>query len=194
MAKRLVLASGSPRRRMLLEQAGLDFEVIVSDADEHFSGKDPAHTVRELSLRKAESVSDMSAEDGIILAADTVVAYDGNILGKPHNEEDAFHMLKMLQGNTHQVYTGVTIICKSNGRSSAETFDVCTDVVMYEASDQEILGYIQTGEPSDKAGAYAIQGKGFYFVKEIRGDYNNVVGLPTLAIRQVARLVRATEA
>lgn len=186
--KKIILASASPRRRDILEQAGLRFEVIVSRASEEISGKGPEDTVKELSFRKAHSIDELADGDCIILAADTVVACDGQILGKPEDEKDAFHMLHMLQGKTHQVYTGVTILQGTRGSRTAETFAVCTDVTMYEASDKEILHYIRSGEPADKAGAYAIQGKGFYFVKEIQGDYNNVVGLPTLAVRKIVRM------
>ncbi len=185
--KRVILASASPRRRMLLEQAGLEFEIIVSDAAEDISGKSPEDTVKELSRRKACSIDAIADGDCIIIAADTVVACDSVILGKPHDEEDAMRMLRMLQGRTHQVYTGVTILEGVKGKREAETFAVCTDVTMYEASDKEMKRYIKSGEPADKAGAYAIQGKGFYFVKEIHGDYNNVVGLPTLAVRKIVR-------
>lgn len=186
--KRVILASASPRRRMLLEQAGLEFEIKVSDAAEDISGKSPEDTVKELSMRKADSIGSITGGDCIILAADTVVACDDVILGKPENEKDAMRMLRMLQGRTHQVYTGVTILEGREGHRKNETFAVCTDVTMYEASDAEIERYIKSGEPADKAGAYAIQGKGFYFVKEIHGDYNNVVGLPTLAIRKIVRM------
>ena len=185
--KRVILASASPRRRMLLEQAGLEFEILVSEASEDISGKSPEDTVKELSRRKADSIDALADGDCIILAADTVVACDCVILGKPHDEEDAVRMLRMLQGRTHQVYTGVTILEGGKSRRKADTFAVCTNVTMYEASDMEIKHYIESGEPADKAGAYAIQGKGFYFVKEIHGDYNNVVGLPTLAIREIVR-------
>ena len=186
--KRVILASASPRRRMLLKQADLKFEIMVSDAAEDISGKGPEDTVKELSRRKAYSIDALAEGDCIILAADTVVSCDDLILGKPHDEEDALHMLRMLQGRTHQVYTGVTILEGEKGQRKAESFVVCTDVTMYEASDEEILHYIRSGEPADKAGAYAIQGKGFYFVKEIHGDYNNVVGLPTLAVRKIVRM------
>ena len=186
--KRLILASGSPRRRMLLEEAGLEFEIMVSDASEEISGKSPEETVKELSRRKALSIDPLAEGECIILAADTVVACDDMILGKPADEADAFRMLSRLQGRTHQVYTGVTILQGLPGQRKSQTFAVCTDVTMYEASAREIEAYIKSGEPADKAGAYAIQGKGFYFVKEIHGDYNNVVGLPTLAVRMAADL------
>ena len=186
--KRLILASGSPRRRMLLEEAGLEFEIMVSDAPEDISGRSPEETVKELSRRKALSIDPLAEGECIILAADTVVSCDDMILGKPADEEDAFRMLSRLQGRTHQVYTGVTILQGLPGQRKAQIFAVRTDVSMYEASDREIKSYIKSGEPADKAGAYAIQGKGFYFVKEIHGDYNNVVGLPTLAVRMAADL------
>ena len=186
--RKVILASASPRRRMLLEHAGLTFEIMISDTDEEISGKSPEETVKELSFRKAHSIDGIAEGDCIILAADTVVACDEVILGKPADHADAFRMLQMLQGRSHQVYTGVTILEGTKGQRTAQTFAVRTDVTMYEASDREIEQYINSGEPSDKAGAYAIQGKGFYFVKEICGDYNNVVGLPTLAIRKTVRM------
>jgi septum formation protein len=173
---------------MLLEEAGMEFEIMVSDASEEISGKSPEETVKELSRRKALSIDPLAEGECIILAADTVVACDDMILGKPADEADAFRMLSRLQGRTHQVYTGVTILQGLPGQRKSQTFAVCTDVTMYEASVREIEAYIKSGEPADKAGAYAIQGKGFYFVKEIHGDYNNVVGLPTLAVRMAADL------
>ena len=171
---KIVLASGSPRRRELLTQAGIEYTVDPADIDEVTSETLPAKVVEDLSRQKALAVAKKHKGE-IVLAADTVVAFDDKILGKPKDEEDAFKMLDALSGMTHQVFTGVTLI-EADG--SVHTFAECTDVTMYENSKELIEAYIATGEPMDKAGAYGIQGKGAVLVKEIKGDYNNVVGLP----------------
>lgn len=180
--KRLILASGSPRRRELMSQVGLDFTVVTSDADENIKEMEPEDYVRELSAIKAQSVLEQYAdkEDSVIvIGADTIVYHKGEILTKPEDEEDAFRILKSLEGEIHQVYTGVTI-CSAHKNVS---FYEKTDVWVYDMTDEEIGDYINTGEPMDKAGAYGIQGKFAAYIKGIEGDYNNVVGLP------VARLV-----
>lgn len=180
--KRLILASGSPRRRELMSQVGLDFTVVTSDADENIKEMEPEDYVRELSAIKAQSVLEQYAdkEDSVIvIGADTIVYHKGEILTKPEDEEDAFRILKSLEGEIHQVYTGVTI-CSAHKNVS---FYEKTDVWVYDMTDDEIGDYINTGEPMDKAGAYGIQGKFAAYIKGIEGDYNNVVGLP------VARLV-----
>ena len=180
--KRLILASGSPRRRELMSQVGLDFTVVTSDADENIKEMEPEDYVRELSAIKAQSVLEQYAdkEDSVIvIGADTIVYHKGEILTKPEDEEDAFRILKSLEGQIHQVYTGVTI-CSAHKNVS---FYEKTDVWVYDMTDEEIRDYISTGEPMDKAGAYGIQGKFAAYIKGIEGDYNNVVGLP------VARLV-----
>ncbi len=191
--KKIILASGSPRRRELMAQAGLDFEVITSDCDEHTDACTPEETASALSKLKCMSVaegimdgsmhpSDESLEGYMVIGADTVVALDGCIMGKPVNEEDAYRMLCMLSGRVHTVHTGVTVFDTASGRCF--TFAEHTDVEMYELDENEIRDYISTGEPMDKAGSYGIQGKGGMFVKRINGDYFNVVGLP------IARLLR----
>ena len=171
---KIILASGSPRRRELLTQAGIEFTVDPAEVEEITSETLPAKVVEDLSRIKAQAVSAKHPGE-IILAADTVVAFDDQILGKPKDEEDAFNMLTALAGRKHQVYTGVTIIYEDG---TVKTFSECTDVLMYDNSPEEIRAYIASKEPMDKAGAYGIQGLGAVLVKEIKGDYNNVVGLP----------------
>ena len=178
---KIILASNSPRRKELLEQAGIAFEVKSADVEEVTSKTLPQDVVMDLSLLKARAIADENPGRKIV-AADTVVAYDNQILGKPKDEEDAFNMLKMLSGKTHHVYTGVTIIDETG---KCNSFFECTAVSMYENSDELIREYISTGEPMDKAGAYGIQGRGAVLVKEIAGDYNNVVGLPLAKVYRV---------
>ena len=194
-ADHVILASGSPRRRELLELAGIDFEVRPADVDENIPERDPAKLVLELSKRKAEAVRALCKE-GTVLAADTIVYLnplckgggdgaalgksawgngDGIILGKPADEDDAIRMLKSLSGRPHQVLTGVCII-SPEGRM--KNFYEATEVYFHDLSEAEIRTYVATGEPLDKAGAYGIQGKGALLVKKIEGDYLNVVGLP----------------
>ena len=177
----IVLASGSPRRKELLAKTGLKFSVVVSGGEEKAETSDPAETVEKLSLDKASAVADLlqaEKEPQLIIGADTVVACDGEILGKPSDREDAFRMLWKLQGETHQVYTGVTLLLKKEDTWQAHTFNEKTDVQFYPVSREELLAYIETGEPMDKAGSYGIQGGFGIYVKGICGDYNNVVGLP----------------
>lgn len=177
----IVLASGSPRRKELLAKTGLKFSVVVSGGEEKAETSDPAETVEKLSLDKASAVADLlqaEREPQLIIGADTVVACDGEILGKPSDREDAFRMLWKLQGQTHQVYTGVTLLLKKKHTWQAHTFSEKTDVQFYPVSREELLAYIETGEPMDKAGSYGIQGGFGIYVKGICGDYNNVVGLP----------------
>ena len=177
----IVLASGSPRRKELLAKTGLKFSVVVSGGEEKAETSDPAETVEKLSLDKASAVADLlqaEKEPQLIIGADTVVACDGEILGKPSDREDAFRMLWKLQGQTHQVYTGVTLLLKKKHTWQAHTFSEKTDVQFYPVSREELLAYIETGEPMDKAGSYGIQGGCGIYVKGICGDYNNVVGLP----------------
>lgn len=177
----IVLASGSPRRKELLAKTGLKFSVVVSGGEEKAETSDPAKTVEKLSLDKASAVADLlqaEKEPQLIIGADTVVACDGEILGKPSDREDAFRMLWKLQGQTHQVYTGVTLLLKKKHTWQAHTFSEKTDVQFYPVSREELLAYIETGEPMDKAGSYGIQGGFGIYVKGICGDYNNVVGLP----------------
>ena len=175
-----ILASASPRRRELLTQVGLTFEVMVSDADENIEESlSPDELVKRLSLIKATAVKEeLSAKgadgDSAVIGADTVVFHKGEILGKPKDEEDAFRMLKSLSGDTHSVYTGVTILLGDE----TITFANETKVVFDTISDEEIKRYIASKEPMDKAGAYGIQGLGGAFVTSIEGEYANVVGFP----------------
>lgn len=183
----IVLASASPRRSELLKQAGLDFVVIPSRGEEVITSTHPAEVVEELSLQKAQEVaqriltgSESAAKDfSVVIGADTVVAADHKILGKPADHEDAREMITMLQGNIHQVYTGVTLIVKdAKGNIHTRTFNECTDVDVCEMSSEEVEEYISTKEPYDKAGAYGIQGSFGVYIRGIRGCYYNVVGLP----------------
>lgn len=173
-----VLASASPRRRELLAQMGLEFEIVPSGGEEIITKELPSEAVMELAEQKAGDVARQFADDTLIIGADTVVVKDGQILGKPEDEEDAYRMLSMLSGTTHQVYTGVCLIYKRAGRKEIHTFYEETDVEFYPMSEREIREYIATKEPMDKAGSYGIQGKCAVFIRGIHGDYNNVVGLP----------------
>ena len=171
---RFILASASPRRKEILENAGYSFEIIVSDADENITEvMTPEKTVEELAKRKAMAVLKDNA-DAVVFGCDTVVDIDGKILGKPTDDEDAFNMLSMLSGRTHTVSTGVCI-CSAD---KVSVFSNTTEVEFYELSEETIRGYIATGECSDKAGSYGIQGYGNVLVKEIKGDYFSVMGLP----------------
>ena len=199
---RLVLASASPRRRELLSQIGLEFTVMPSKKEENAKATEAGALVQELSRQKAvdiweqlsggqgqnpdadqEQISEEIQEPNLngkrqpkllVIGADTVVCCEGKILGKPHSREAAAEMLTALQGRSHEVYTGVTLY----SQSETVTFFECTQVEFYPMTEVEISEYIDSKEPMDKAGAYGIQGLGARFVKGIRGDYNNVVGLP----------------
>lgn len=181
---RIVLASASPRRSELLKQIGLAFEVIVSDVEEVITQSLPHCVVEELSVQKAEDVFSRLEGDTIVIGADTVVAMDGNILGKPRNREHAVEMLSMLQNKEHCVYTGVTVLGRKGEEVFRRTFSECTKVYFYPMTTEEVNWYVDTKEPMDKAGAYGIQGLGARFVKQIAGDYNNVVGLPIARLYQ----------
>lgn len=183
----IILASASPRRRELLAQIGVPFRVCVSDCEEIITEILPERVVCELSRQKARDVWQKLKKEQmpavgevkkLVIGADTVVAYDGRILGKPADEAQAVEMLTLLAGNTHQVYTGVTFCYQENGTEKLHTFHEMTEVTVYPMSREEITAYVETGDPMDKAGAYGIQGRFAAYVKEIRGDYNNVVGLP----------------
>ncbi|MDE6208890.1 MAG: Maf family protein [Lachnospiraceae bacterium] len=185
--KKIILASASPRRKELLTQIGLEFEVIVSEADENISADTPENLVMQLSAIKAGAVYEehkISADNTLIIGADTVVAMNGQVLGKPKDKEQAKEMLKALSDNKHEVLTGVTIIFVKSGNIVKETFYEKTIVYTYPMTDSEIDEYIESGEPMDKAGSYGIQGIGAKFIKKIDGDYNNVVGLPISRIYQ----------
>ena len=178
--KKIILASASPRRRELLANVGVIFQVCPGDSEEKITKEIPEEIVKELSLQKAmAAASKFDMEDGtIVLGADTIVSFESRILGKPKNEDDAVNTLSMLQGNTHQVYTGVTVLERKNADWRIITFAERTDVSFYPVSEEEIRTYVATGEPMDKAGSYGIQGRFGAYVREIRGDYTNVVGLP----------------
>lgn len=176
----LILASSSPRRQELIKMLRLPYRIAVSDIDESMPhGTPPDAYVERLSLRKAKAVSDRirenGGEPGIVIGSDTVVVLDGDILGKPADERDAFAMLKKISGRTHQVYTGITCIGTESGKTV--TRHEVTHVTMKRLTDDQIRRYIATGEPLDKAGAYAVQGIGATIVEKIEGDYFNVVGL-----------------
>jgi septum formation protein len=172
--ERLILASGSPRRRDFLAELGLAFEVRVADIDETpLPGERPVDFVARLSREKAQAVDIPSAW---VLAADTAVVVDGEILGKPSDEAEACAMLMRLSGRWHEVWTGFSLCCHATGESCTKT--VCTKVRFLELTPELCRAYVNTGEPLDKAGAYGIQGKGCFLVPEISGSYTNVVGLP----------------
>ncbi|MBO4835165.1 MAG: septum formation inhibitor Maf [Lachnospiraceae bacterium] len=186
--EKIILASASPRRRELLTMVGMSFDVIVSDCDENISYDGPEDIVRKLSRRKAENVADKLKEEAgshLVVGSDTIVYFNGEILGKPKDEKDAFRMLKELSGCTHVVYTGVTVIDTGSGRT--ETFCEATKVEFYPVTDEEIKAYIDTGDPLDKAGSYGVQGLGAFLVKRIEGDYFTVVGLPIAHLLQLLR-------
>ncbi len=187
-AYEIILASGSPRRKELLQQLGIPFEIIKSDCEEVTTQTQPHEVVMELSTQKAEDVfHKLTAEERkgkIVLGADTIVAVHDKILGKPKDAEDAVSMLTELSGEVHHVYTGVTLLWEADGKQQKRTFYEDTEVEMYPMSDDEIRAYVATGEPMDKAGAYAIQGGCVIYIKEIRGEYNNVVGLPVARLYQ----------
>lgn len=176
----LILASGSPRRKEILDTMGLDFSVDVSDADESFAGT-PEEMVLELSRRKALAVASRHS-GAMILAADTVVFAD-EVLGKPHTAGEARRMLTELSGRWHSVYTGVTMIDTRSGKMLSRA-DV-TRVHFVALTAEDIDAYVATGEPLDKAGAYGIQGRGGMLIDRIEGSYSNVVGLPMALVRSM---------
>ena len=177
---KLILASGSPRRKELLEKLDIPFDVIVSECDETLPDGFPADAAAQmLAVRKAKAVAALHP-DAVVIGADTTVLLDGEILGKPSDEADCKRMLHALSGRIHQVVTGVAIFWEGHTASFSDT----TQVQFYPLSDAEIDAYAASGEPYDKAGAYGIQGRGGLLIAGIHGDYYNVVGLP------VARLAR----
>ena len=171
---RLILASGSPRRKEILSYLNIPFEVIVSSFEEKIDeNKSLEEEIKRLSIGKATTVF-KGNKDAIVIGADTIVTINSKVLGKPKDKEDAYQMLKLLSGNKHTVITGVTIISKEK----ADTFASLSDVYFNRLTDEEIKGYIATNEPMDKAGAYAIQGVGSKFINKIDGDYYAIMGLP----------------
>ena len=213
---KIILASGSPRRKELLDQIGAKYEVRPSKADETITGTMPEEIVKELALRKGKEVASYYNEEVVVLSADTVVASEGTILGKPKDDEEAKEMIRKLQGKSHEVYTGVAIIVKSKQSEGVsndllensqlekekqnnlkkeqlfvkeQVFSVETKVKVAVMSEMEIEQYIGTGEHKDKAGAYAIQGKFAPYIEGIDGDYYNVVGFPISKICQELKKV-----
>lgn len=186
---KIILASASPRRQELLTQIGMEYIVMPSSIEEIPLSQRPEQVVMELSEGKAGDIfrrlSEAEKDSSLVIGADTIVVFQGQIMGKPGSRKKAEEMLSRLQGNVHQVYTGVTLL--GAGRLS---FYEKTDVVMYPMSEKEIKWYVDTGEPMDKAGAYGIQGKGAAYIKEIQGDYNNVVGLPISRLYQEMKKYR----
>ena len=181
---KIILASQSPRRKELLEKNGIAFSVYVTDADESVSERLlPSNLVEELSYRKAESAAQaFLGETVLIIAADTVVALDDEIFGKPEDADDARRMLSLLSGKAHSVFTGVTLAYVQDGVVSYQKTVCETKVYFYPITQEEIEEYLLTKEPFDKAGSYAIQGIASKFVEKIEGDFDNVVGLPVYAI------------
>ena len=199
---RIILASASPRRKELLEQIGIEFEICPAKGEEVITKTQPHEVVMEFSKQKAEEIASMvlsfnethkeitTPTDVLVIGADTVVAHEGKILGKPKDEEDAKCMLRSLSGNTHSVFTGVTfVLIDKEGRCGEVVFYEKTDVTMHTMSELEVERYVATGEPMDKAGAYGIQGKCAIYIEKIVGDYNNVVGLPIQRIYQELKKV-----
>ena len=183
----LILASGSPRRKEILEELGYQFDIKTGDFDEStVPMDDPKEGVQKLALGKA-----LAAVDGLglYLGSDTVVVLDNVVMGKPSNPEDAKQMLRSLSGRTHEVCTGVALVEKNERDEivSNETFVEATEVTFFDLSDEEIDWYVGTGEPMDKAGAYGIQGLGRVLVEGIRGDYETVVGLPAARVYRALR-------
>lgn len=200
---KIILASASPRRRELLAQIGLDFEVRTAGVEERTAALEPAAVVEELSGQKAQAVLDGledMTDDVLIIGADTVVAAEGRILGKPSDGRAAAEMLRRLSGRSHEVYTGVTLLYRkagaaavgspkgeAGGRVCRKVFHEMTRVSIWPMTEEEIRTYVATGDCMDKAGAYGIQGLFARFVEKIEGDYNNVVGLPAGRLYQEAK-------
>lgn len=192
----IILASGSPRRKELLSTITKDFEIITSNADETPSNTVPSLIVEELSLKKGEEVFERASslgkididKENLIISADTLVFFKDERMGKPSDRADAVRMIKELSGNSHEVITGVTLIYTKGGKMTKKSFHEKTEVCVYQLSDAEIEEYVESGEPMDKAGAYAIQGLFGKYIKSINGEYANVVGLP------VARLYHEIKA
>ncbi len=182
---KIILASSSPRRREIMDQIGAKYTVIPSTKEEKIEDIAPCELVKKLSLMKATDVAENAAPLSVIIGADTVVAFDGKILGKPKDSEDAFRMLSSFAGGFHYVHTGICIIIKNSARASENkiiSYSVSTRVKVTPMTEHEIRSYIKSGEPSDKAGAYAIQGLFAPFIESIEGDYYNIVGFPISSV------------
>ena len=186
MKRKIILASGSPRRKRMSEDLKIDFSVMVSNYEEDIAGKDDdVSLVEKTAYNKALEVSKRADDDALIVAADTVVVFDKKILGKPKDKADAKQMLKMLQGNTHTVVTSIAIIDNLEKKTLINSEK--TKVTFDKLTDREIDDYIKTGEPMDKAGAYGIQGLGCVFIQKVDGCYNNVVGLPAYLLAKMLK-------
>ena len=180
----LILASQSPRRQELMGQIGLNFTVRVADIDEAMDPRDePAAAVQKVSAKKAAAIAASAGAGDVIVAADTIVVIDGEILGKPHSPEEAKAMLRRLGGHTHRVMTGVTVVCGDRCETGVEI----TEVTFRPLSQGEIDAYVATGDPMDKAGSYGVQGLAASFVEGLRGDYFNVMGLPLCRLTGMLR-------
>ena len=183
--KPLILASASARRRDILEQCGIAFKVQVSDVDENIEADGPADLVTKLAMLKARDIAGKTTGECIVLGSDTVVSYDGKIYGKPKDDEDAVNMLKTFSGGINTVYSGVAVIVREkDGSERSENFAVATKVYFRKLSEEQIRAYVATGEPKDKAGAYAIQGRFAPYIEKVEGDYYNIVGLPVCAVTE----------
>lgn len=188
--KEVILASSSPRRKVLLNSIFKDFGSITPVVDEDsISEKDPVSLVRKLSFLKASTVSENLTNSNVIIGCDTVVCIEGEILGKPKDKNDARKMLEMLSGNKHEVITGVCVIYQNK----IHQFEKTTKVTFYKLTDTQIENYINTAEPYDKAGGYGIQQAGGLFVKKIDGDYYNVVGLPIAKLNRLLVKLKVKE-
>lgn len=182
--KKIILASNSPRRKEILEQVGISFEIIPSTSDEVSGKTDPIELVEDISAMKAEEVANIVEGPAVIIGADTVVVHEGKVLGKPKDEAQAKKMLHSLQNGSHEVFTGVTVILKgiTIGNEVVTykklSFADVSKVIVLPMNQSQIDAYVATKEPMDKAGAYAIQGKFAVYIKEIIGDYYNIMGLP----------------
>ncbi len=183
----LILASSSPRRREMFKLIGLDFTVMVSEADENIVEQDPKKFVTALAKRKAEAVF-KKRPDACVVGSDTVVLIDGRIIGKPKDRQDAFKILSTLNGRTHTVYTGLAVLAKNSEQLYCDE----TRVTFAKLSDEELWHYIGTGEPLDKAGAYGIQGPGAILVEKIEGCYFTVIGMPVPVLYRLLKNVGIT--
>ncbi len=185
----IILASASPRRFELLTQAGFTFTTIPSTIEEVIISDTPDKIVEDLALQKANAVyndikRDYQGKDFLVIGADTIVCYNGEILGKPEDQSEAFDMLKLLSDRTHQVYTGIALLYRTNGAKQTSFFHERTDVTFYPTNDYELKEYIESKDCLDKAGSYGIQGPFAKHIKSIHGDYYNVVGLPISRLYQ----------
>ena len=188
MKHQIILASASTRRKELLTQIGLPFTVQAAFGEEKCEARLPQKQVEELSFHKAMEIAEKTESTAVVIGADTLVFFRGKPLGKPRDEKEAALMLKALQGQTHQVYTGVTLIWHQGKSLRQMSFHERTDVSVWPMTDEEIEAYVKSGEPMDKAGAYGIQGLFARFIRRIEGDYNNVVGLPVGRLYQEMKL------